>query len=251
MTTRTATAILIALAALALPSAARADRRYYGETYTAVTAPQGALDVELWSTYHAPPSGDPAGSPWVLRHQAELETGITDRWDVAAYGIARQIEHRSTELEAAKLETRFALARPGEWIVDPVLYFEAVKTFVDDRPFSIEGKLILGKDLDRLNLAVNVAAEQEFAGGGSHTEGSYAAGASWEVVPALRLGAEAFGTVARETVAPGQERTQSLVWAGPALSVAWSRFWLVLAAGFGLNADSEALRARAIFAIQL
>ena len=94
----------------------------------------------------------------MLRHQLELETGLTDRWDVALYGIARQIERRATELEAAKLETRYALARPGEWLVDPVLYLEAVKTFVDDRPFSLEGKLILGRDLGPLNLSANVAA---------------------------------------------------------------------------------------------
>lgn len=239
------------LLAGAFPSTSRADRRYYGETYNAVTAPKGALDVEVWSTYLAPPSGAAAGSPYVLRHQAEIETGITDRWDVALYGVARQIEGSATEVEASKLETRFALARPGEWIVDPVLYLEAKKTFVEDRPFSVEEKLILGKDLGPLNLALNAAAEQEFVGGKTDTEWSYAIGSSWEIVPALRIGAEAFGSVARVIAASGQATTEAPLWAGPAVSLAWSRFWLVLAAGFGLNGDGDALRARAIFAIQL
>ena len=251
MRMRTNIVSLIGVLAALVPVLARADRRAYGETYGAVTAPKGALDLELWSTYHAPPGGAPPGTPYLLRHQVEVETGLTDRWDVAVYGIARQLEGSSTELEAAKLETRFALARPGEWLVDPVLYLEARKAFVDERPFSIEEKLILGKDLGRLNLALNLAAEQELEGGDVKPEWSYALGSSWEFLPALRLGAEAFGSFARETVAAGRRRTESLLWAGPAASLAWSRFWLVLAAGFGLNDDSDAVRARAIFAIQL
>src|SRR6185437_5030995 len=38
-------------AAVAAPRAAHADRRAYGETYEAVIAPKGELDVEIWSTY--------------------------------------------------------------------------------------------------------------------------------------------------------------------------------------------------------
>ncbi|HSN91085.1 MAG TPA: hypothetical protein VLS93_07635, partial [Anaeromyxobacteraceae bacterium] len=135
--------MLAAAAVLAAPAAARADRRYYGETYNAVTAPKGALDVELWTTYHEPPS-EAAGAPSLWRHQLEIETGLTDRWDVAVYGIARQIEGSDVEFEAVKLETRYALAAPGTWFVDPVLYLEVKKDFVDEKPFAIEEKLILG-----------------------------------------------------------------------------------------------------------
>jgi hypothetical protein len=247
------TRILVTLAAaalLAVPARSRADRRYYGETYNAVTAPKGSLDLELWSTYYEPPREAAAGTPHLWRHQAELETGLTDRWDVAAYGIVRQIQGADPEFEAVKLETRYALAAPGTWFVDPVLYFEVKKTFVDEKPLAIEEKLILGKDVGRLNLSLNLASEQEFEDGGTEVEWEYAFGSSWEVVPALRLGAEVFGSVAEEEVSPGVERTEALAWAGPAASIAFRRVWLVLAAGVGLTEDSDAVRARAILAFQ-
>jgi hypothetical protein len=235
------------LAALALaPAAARADRRYYGETYTAQTAPRGSLDLELWSTFHDRPR---EGGLHLWRHQVELETGITDRWDVALYNVARQLEGKDLEYEALKIESRYRLAEPGRWFVDPVIYLEVQKTFVDDRPLSVEEKLILSKDLGRLNLAVNVAAEQEFVGGKVEHEGSWALGGSWEVVPAFRVGAEAFGNVT-EAEAPGRDGLEAKAWAGPAVSVAFGRAWLVLASGVGLTDTSERVRARAILAFQ-
>jgi hypothetical protein len=237
-----------ALALALVPTAARADRRYYGETYTAQTAPQGSLDLELWSTFHQAPRN--SGAPDVWRHQVELETGITDRWDVALYNIARNVDGQGLEYEALKVETRYALAAPGRWFVDPVLYFEAQKTFVDDKPWSIEEKIILSKDIGALNLAANLALEQEFVGGNVNHDFDWASGASWEIVPAFRVGAEAFGEVARDVVEGGGVKVESSAWAGPAVSVAYGRAWLVLAAGFALTDVSEALRARAIFAWQ-
>jgi hypothetical protein len=238
-----------AAALLAVPASSRADRRYYGETYTSATAPRGSLDVELWTTYYEPPRAA-SGSPWLWRHQLELETGITDRWDIALYGVARQLEGQDLQFEAVKLESRFALAAPGAWFVDPVVYVELQKTVVDDKPFSIEEKLILAKDVGRLNVSLNVAGEQEFVGGDVEPEWSYALGSSWEIVPAFRLGAEVFGDRAKQEVSPGVEQTQSQAWAGPAVSIAYARAWLVLAAGFALNDQSDALRARAILAFQ-
>ncbi len=247
--TRSIVMLATTAALLAVPAASRADRRYYGETYNASTAPKGALDTELWTTFYRPPSED-AGAPNAWRHQLELETGITERWDVAVYGVARQIVGSDLQFEAVKLETRYALAAPGTWFVDPVLYLELQKKFLEDRPFSVEEKLILAKDMGRLNVSLNLAAEQEFAGGDVNPEWSYALGSSWELVPAVRLGAEVFGDRAKEEVSPGVEKTESFAWAGPAVSIAVGRSWLVLAAGFGLNEASDAVRARAVLAFQ-
>jgi hypothetical protein len=240
---------VLAAALVLAPAAARADRRYYGETYTSSIAPRGSLDLELWSTFHDAPRDGSAPALW--RHQVELETGITDHWDVALYNIARQIQGQNLEYEAVKIETRYRLADPGSWFVDPVLYFEVQKTFVDDRPLAVEEKLILSKDVGRLNMAVNLAVEQEFVPGGKvEHEGEWTAGTAWEIVPAFRVGAEAFGTVARQDE-DGQKRWVSQNYAGPAVSIASGRAWLVLAAGVGLNDQSERVRARAIFSYQL
>ena len=242
--------IVMLAALLAVPALARADRRYYGETYNASTAPRGSVDLEAWTTWYQPPKGEVGAlSSW--RHQLELETGITDRWDVAVYGVARQLEGESLEFEAVKLETRLALAAPGAWFVDPVLYLELQKTVVEDKPFSVEEKLILAKDVGALNVSLNVAAEQEFVGGDVNPEWSWALGSSWELVPALRLGAEVFGDRVKEAVSPGVEQTLSQAWAGPAASIAFGRAWLVLAAGFGLNGQSDQVRARAILSFGL
>ena len=48
--TRNIVTLIAAAALLAVPAVSRADRRYYGETYNAATAPPGSLDVELWGT---------------------------------------------------------------------------------------------------------------------------------------------------------------------------------------------------------
>ena len=141
----------LALAVAVLPVAARADRRYYGETYTASIAPKGSLDLELWSTFHDAPRDGSAPALW--RHQIELETGLTDRWDVAVYNIWRQNQGESVQYEALQGETRYRLTEPGAWFVDTVLYLEVRKEFLEDRPLAIEEKLILSKDLGRLNLA--------------------------------------------------------------------------------------------------
>ncbi len=113
-------------------------------------------------------------------------------------------------------------------------------------------KMIMTRIIDRALplLSAALALAQEFAGGKVEHEGSWAAGSSWEIVPAFRVGAEAFGTVT-EADAPGKDGVRSQAWAGPAVSVAWRRVWLVLATGVGLTDASERVRARAILAFQL
>ena len=63
------------------------DRRAYGVTYEAVTAPKGEIDLESWSTFA--PAGEITGGPSSrgVREMIEIEYGITDRWDVALYNM--------------------------------------------------------------------------------------------------------------------------------------------------------------------
>jgi hypothetical protein len=240
---------LLAVAALTLlPTLARADRRYYGETYNAVTAPPGGLDVELWSTLTQPKAGSDQG-PQFWRHQLELETGLTSRWDVALYNVFDQVQGGSLRYQATKVETRYRLSDYGEWFVDPVLYFEARKEWIEDKPLALEGKIILGKDVGPLNLSLNGLYELELIpdGGGEEHELGYALGASYEVTPWLRAGGELFGFWNK---APGASSWVDTHYAGPAVSLAVSRTWLVLSAGFGLNDASAKVQARAILAFQ-
>ncbi len=234
------------LCAVAAPDAALADRRYYGETYDATIAPPGGLDIELWTTFHQAPKA--GGTPYWL-HQIELETGITSHWDVALYNNFVYEQGGPTQYQGLQLETRYRLSEPGAWVVDPVLYLELRKEFIADKPWAVEQRLILGKDLGPLNVSVNGLAEQEFpSGGGTELEWSYAVGASWELHPIVRVGGETYAFWNRGA---GESAYVYTAYAGPALSLAAWRTWLVLAYDWGLNASSDRFRARAVFSFQL
>ncbi|GEJ57250.1 hypothetical protein [Anaeromyxobacter diazotrophicus] len=243
----TVAAVLAAAAVLLAPAAARADRRYYGETYNAVTAPPGGLDVELWSTLTQPKAG--SGDRQFWRHQVELETGITPRWDVALYNVFDRVQGETLQYQATKIETRYRLSDYGEWFVDPVLYLEVKKEWTADKPLGFEGKLILGKDVGPLNVSVNALYELELIpGGGREHELGYATGLSYELAPWVRAGGEVFGAWHKADDA-GDWASEH--YAGPAVSFAWGRTWLVLAGGFGLTDTSQKNQLRAIFALQL
>src|SRR5678815_4047399 len=148
---------------LLLAHDAFADRRAYGVTYEAVTAPKGEIDLESWSTFA--PEGEIGGGPSSrgVREMIELEYGITDRWDVALYNMLDMITSGDTDSGYAglKVETRYRLSERGQWAVDPVLYLEFQQLFRGDAEQKYEAKLILGKDIGKVNLAMNVAFEEE------------------------------------------------------------------------------------------
>jgi hypothetical protein len=238
--------IVLLVAAFAVPRLARADQRYYGETYNASIAPKGALDVEVWSTFQRAPR---AGGVDLASYQLELETGLTDHWDIALYNIVTKQRGEPFQYQATKVETRYRLADPGVWPVDVVLYLEGRKEWIEDKPWAVEGKLILAHDFGPLNVSVNGAAEQEFlSGGGREQDYEYAVGTSYELAPWARIGAEAFGQIVKGPEAGA--RWGSAHWAGPAVSLAFPRGWLVLAGGVGLNEDAERFRLRGVLAFQ-
>jgi hypothetical protein len=238
---------LLTLAIGLAPSAARADRRYYGETYNQTTSAPGGVDIEPWTTLVQPRASSGERQFW--QHQLELETGITSRWDVALYNVFQYVQGDTFKYQATKVETRYRLSDYGEWFVDPVLYFEARKEWIEDKPWALEGKLIVAKDIGPLNVSLNGLYEIEFpSGGGREHELGYAAGASYELAPWVRVGGEAFGAWTRG--AEGGPWVDAH-YAGPALSFAWSRTWLVLAAGFGINDAAAKQQLRAIFSLQL
>lgn len=245
-------AIVLAVA-FVVPSLARADRRAYGETYEAVTAPAGELDLELWSTWAQDGEVPNAAASRGLRTMVELEYGVTDRWDVALYNL---LDLATTDSDPGyaglKLETRYRLALPGEWPVDPILYFEYQRLFRGDAPQKFEVKAIVAKDLGRWNLSLNVAAEGErFLGGTWNPEGEWALGVSRELSPEWRLGFEAFGKVEKP-----EDALEVFAWAGPALSWGTSfqgrmhGLWLTAAGGRGLTESSQAFYGRLIAGLQ-
>jgi hypothetical protein len=253
MLNRSIVAAVIA-ATLVPAAAAHADRRAYGTTYEAVTAPKGELDVETWNTFA--PQGEVDGGPASrgMRSMIELEYGITDRWDAALYNML-DVTSGDTDSGYAgfKIETRYRPTDRGEWIVDPVFYLEFQQLFRGDANQKYEGKLIVAKDIGNVNIAANLALEEERTTEPAwNTEVEYAAGTSYALSPAWILGAEVFGKAEKGEMGGVENRT----WAGPALSWAGGGrgalrgVWVTLAGGAGLTDDSDSYYARLIVGLQ-
>ena len=113
------------------------------------------------------------------RTMVEIEYGLTDRWDLAVYNmfdVAQRICEAGggecsggTGYAGLKLETRFRLSLPGEWPVDPVLYFEYQHLLRGDANDKLEAKLILGRDFGPWNVAVTFGTGFVFLSLDRHT----------------------------------------------------------------------------------
>ncbi len=239
---------------MASTSLALADRRAYGVTYEAVTAPQGELDVETWSTFS--PQGEVDGGPSSrgMREMVEIEYGITDHWDVAVYNMLDVITSGETKSGYAglKLETRYRPSDRGEWPIDPVFYVEFQELFRGDARQKYEAKLILAKDFGDVNIAANVALEEERTTDPAwNTEIEYAFGTSYAFSPAWIVGAEIFGKAEKD-----EGNLSSRNWVGPALSWAGGGrgslrgSWVTLAGGAGLGGEADPYYARLIVGLQ-
>jgi hypothetical protein len=224
----------------------------YAETYEAVTAPKGELDVESWTTYAPLGELDGAAASRGVRQMIELEYGLTDRWDIALYNMFDGItaaNMTASGYAGFKLETRFRPTFRGQWVVDPVLYFEFQELFRGDAQQKAELKLILAKDFGDLNTAVNVAFEAEHKTDGSwNPEFEWAAGVGYGLGHGrFAIGAETFGKY---------ESGGARAWVGPAVSIAGTTdrimrgIWVTIGGGVGLTSLSDDYYLRAIVGLQ-
>ena len=216
-----------ALALLLAATEARADRRSFIRAYEVATQPQGNLEFELWNDIDAPKAGFDAAS---TTHRFELEYGLTDRWDLALYHVLAQAPGEALHFDSWRMETRLRLAEKDQWPVDVMLYFELERPAVFSEPWETEEKLILGKDIGRLGLVLNLVAEQKLVHARDGHNYEVDLGARYEVAPALRLGVE--GWTIQQTVAGN---TRGSWFLGPSISVAAAKIWLQLGVGFGLG----------------
>jgi hypothetical protein len=245
------------LAALVLssviPCISLADERPYAFTYEPVVSAQGEVELEAYETMYQPRTGGTSSREWV--HELEVGYGLTDQFTLSGYGVFRTTSANAFEPSAFRLEGRYKLLG-SDAPVELVLYGEVEKQIVDDKPWAIEEKLILGRNFGRFSWAANLIAEQEFpAGGGTELKYGWSAGMAVEPVRGLRLGAESYGWRTR-----GVDKTVAwTAWAGPTGSVALpflahgpiGNAWLILGAGFGLNDASDKVVARAVLGCDL
>lgn len=222
------------------PAPAKADPRSYVWTYEYMTVREGRAELEYYSTTEIPNSGAPETSNW--KHQVELEYGLTPKTDIALYQMFKQANTPTASTfryDGMKLRLRHRLAEKGELPLDMLLYAEYVRGADLAEQGELEAKLVLAKDLGRLNLSYNQVVEfpVEKPSAAVH---SFTAGASWKVSDILKAGLEAVG----EYKAGGY-------YLGPTLHFRARdmKLWANLGYLTGLNPDSKDVQTRLIVGV--
>lgn len=207
--------------AVSLSSDAIADRRSYAWTYEYKTVGRGEAELESYLTLSAAEIDSLEGNV-SAEHQIELEVGMTDRFDFSIYQVFEQGpgEEESFRYKGFKLRSRYRLAEGGQRPLDTLLYLE-YKGVPDFSENTIEAKVILAKDIGKINFAINPILEFEHEDEWE-TETEYAAGVSYGASETLRLGVEA----------KGGEHGHYL---GPVVSHGVGDLWVTLGSAFGIS----------------
>lgn len=198
---------------------ARADMRSYVWTYEYLTLAKDSAEVEFYQTAVTKDRKKDSSSDW--QHQVELEYGVTDHLDAALYQVLEQKEGESLKYSGYKFRLRYRIAERNRLPVDMLLYAEHQEKVDADNVF--EGKLVLAKDIGKLNIAYNQIYKNTYTSG-DLADHEYAAGANYEITPAIRFGVESKGNYRTDKYA-----------AGPTLSWVGGRIWANVGAVYGLN----------------
>lgn len=227
-------AIALLIIVLAVPSSF-ADRRKYVWTYgTAIMSPNES-ELEFYQTTRI----DNANS-WEYR--IELEHGISSRADMSVYQIFSQADGGSLKWDAFQLRTRYRLAEPGKVAFDPVLYLEYSRKVDLSKQNKFEGKLLLAKDFDKVNLAINPIYEFFWAPGDPIHEFGLDVGLSYELTYKLAIALE---TSSRYEILKGADNETSSYF-GPTISFATGSVYYTAGYAWGLTDDSNDARVRFI-----
>lgn len=234
--------IALCLAALVLSGGlSYADQRSYVWTYEYMTMAPGEAELEFYNTLEQPSAANLAVSAW--KPWMELEYGLTERWDISLYQQFKQTNTGAATTTAFaydgyKIRTRYRFGERGQFFADPLLYLEYIgKNDLNQSP-QVEAKLILAKNVSRLNFAYNQIYKWSLNNGAAENE--YAAGVNLELNPAVRLGIESKGNY-----------TSGKYYLGPTLSLTTQRFWITFGMVRGLNDKSDFQQARLLWAFML
>jgi len=223
---------------LAVHGQAFADRRSYVWTYEYVTMPKGMWELENYVTTEVPDMSK--SNINTIKEWVELEYGITDNWDVSMYQMYK-FKNKKAEndgrYDGFKLRTRYKIGKKGQFIVDPLLYLEYIRSGNFSEPNVVEAKVVLAKDIKDFNLSYNQIAKRDLESRGK-TESEYAAGINYRFFPAFTLGIESKGNYSKEKY-----------YLGPTLSFGHGRIWAALGAAFGLNYAADDLQTRLIVGV--
>src|SRR5512147_2010938 len=213
--------VVLLLLCMGFGSQVLAAQRIFVWTEEYGTLAKGSAEIEFWNTAVTADIQTRNASDWT--QQVELEYGITDHFNIALYQVYEQAaDSRSLVYEGYKVELKYRIAEKNQLPVDILLYGEQEMSTSEGN--IVEGKLILAKDIGRLSIAYNQIYERKLSADEEKGEHEYAAGASFEIVPWLRLGVESKGSYTEKEYA-----------AGPTIAWIGNRVWANLGAVYGLN----------------
>ncbi len=225
----------IAIASLSAPGSARATPRPLPFTYTTETLGAGELEVEQFADVTPVKAFDGSRNAiWYLgtQFQTEFEYGITDRLELGLYVVyvPSPAEYTSvapmTEVTGAKQRLRYVFADPGEWPIDVGVYGELVE---GDTEVEFEGKILLQRRIGKLRIDTNLWAEYELLVGSSQRDVvlNPTLGATYEITPAVHLGAEGWMRAEFSDRAPSPLpfALRPAVYVGPAMLFNFGKLW--------------------------
>ena len=231
--------IYLIIALVLLTNIVRADKRSYVWTYEYQTMEAGEVELEHYLTISTPLSNS-FENVTSTEHNIEVEVGMTDRFDFSIYQVIKQAPESSLQYSGYKLRFRYRLGEKGDFLMDPLLYFE-YKGKPDFSEHGYEGKLILAKDFGRFNFSVNPVLEYEYENSEWESELKYNAGISYKLDGLLKIGLEA----------RGGENGQYI---GPVISHGTGKAWVAFGSAFAItniSNDKPEIMLRMILGINL
>jgi len=217
--------ITVAAAAVLLAWAhmAPAAQRTYVWTEEYGTLAKGNAEFEYWNTATTRDIQTRSASDW--NQKVELEYGITDHLNVSLYQVFEQAaDSGSLTYAGYNIELKYRVDEANVLPVDVLLYVEHEVSTIEGGVN--EGKIVLAKDIGKLNVAYNQIYEKVTNGGKG--DYGYAAGSSYELAPWLRFGVESTGSYTNDTYA-----------AGPTIAWMGNRIWADIGVVYGLNRRTE------------
>jgi hypothetical protein len=223
-----------------------AHERHYVWNAEYQTLPRGIFEAEGHTTLKVPDFRKTNANTW--EYKTELEYGLTDRITIANYEHWATTNKSGTGKDTTKysgfdFEGKYRIGEAGKYWVDPLLYFEIQRDpRQKDVPLTLEGKIVLSKDIGKLNVVYNQIMESQMGRKGL-TEQEFTFGFNYEIFDNIRLGFETKGQYWN----PENHRNELSM--GPTLSYVHRYFWVALGSLFGVNRAADDWQTRLIVGV--
>lgn len=215
---------LLAMLSLVSSQTLQADNRAFVWTYQYQTMEAGEAEFEAYTTFKSLLNPTMKGTT-TAQHHFELEIGMNNRFDVGIYQVFEQAPEAALTYKGYQLRARYRLGKKDQYPMDPLLYFE-YKGKPDFSAHTLEGKLILAKDIGKLHVALNPVIEIESEDGAWERKLEYKAGVSYRLRPLADLGLELQGGASGHYL-------------GPVISHGRDKLYVALGSAFALGSVTE------------